>query len=186
MSDSPQTRTGIKSVEVRGEVVLAILESLHGLGAEGMAILGRQGIIDAQAGSWYSLLALLKAFDAIEDAMSDTTLFTIGYKIHRNVRLPEQYASVEHFIDSLALIDEAYHLNHQGGEIGHYAFERLAPRHARMVSSSLYPCQFDRGVVSGFSMLARPSGIDQVFVTHDKEAPCRRLGGLNCTYHVTW
>jgi len=171
------------NIEVRGEVVLAILESMLGLGAEAQRLLGRNGITGPGAGTWHPLAGLLAAFAEIEEGKTDTTLFNIGHKIHRNAVVPKD---IDDFLEALARIDEAYHMNHRGGEIGHYRFERLEGNHARIISTSLYPCEFDRGVVHGFSALARPAGLDRVFVVHDEALPCRRRSGESCTYDITW
>lgn len=170
-------------VEVRGEVILAILESTRSLGDEALRILGRHGITAIGEGRWYPLARLLAALGEFETTMTDTTLYTIGHKIHRNAVLPTDYGD---FLEALAGIDEAYHLNHQGGDIGHYAFERTGPRQLRIVSTSLYPCEFDRGVVHGFAGCARPAEIQRLTVRHDAQAACRRRGGQSCTYWVDW
>jgi len=170
-------------IEVRGEVILAILESTRSLGDEALRILGRHGITDIGQGRWYPLSRLLAALGEFEATMTDTTLYTIGHKIHSNAVLPVEYGD---FLEALAGIDEAYHLNHQGGDIGHYRFERTGPRQARIISTSLYPCEFDRGVVHGFAGRGRPAEFQRLGARHDPQAPCRRLGGASCTYWIDW
>jgi hypothetical protein len=183
MDESTRASSRVGNLEVTGEVILAILESTRSLGDEALRILGRHHITAPAAGQWYPLPHLLDAFAEMEASLSKTTLFTIGHKIHRNAVLP---ASYEDFVQALEGIDEAYHLNHRGGAIGHYGFERVAKRHVEVLSTSLYPCEFDRGVVHGFASMARPADIQDVTVQHDKNGPCRRLGGPHCIYHVTW
>ena len=181
---SPSTPPAQRLIEVTGEVLLAILESTRTLADEGLKILGRHRITAPAVGQWYPLPSLLEAFAELEGSMTNTTLFTIGHKIHRNAKLPAQ--SYDDFVKALEGIDEAYHLNHRGGEIGHYSFERVAAKHIEMTSTSLYPCEFDRGVVAGFSTIARPADIETLRVYHDRNSPCRRLGGPFCLYHVAW
>ncbi len=183
MCGNNESRSRITNIEVRGEVVLAILESMLGLGAEALRILGRNGVTGPETGTWHPLAGLLAAFREIEEGKTDTILFNIGHKIHRNAVVP---TDIDDFLESLARIDEAYHMNHRGGEIGHYRFERIAGNRARIISTSLYPCEFDRGVVHGFSALARPAGLDRVYVNHDEKLPCRRSDGGSCTYDITW
>lgn len=183
MADVHESRAQIANIDVRGEVVLAILESMHSLGAEALKILGRNGITGPGNGTWHPLSGLLSSFREIEGAKTDTTLFTIGHKIHRNAVVP---TDIDDFLEALARIDEAYHMNHRGGDIGHYRFERLDGNRARIISTSLYPCEFDRGVVHGFSALARPAGLDRVFVNHSEDLPCRRRDGESCTYDISW
>jgi hypothetical protein len=173
----------LATIQVRGEVILAILESTRSLGDAALKILGRHRLPEVAAGRWYPLDRLLDVLAEIESSMTDTTLYTIGHKIHRNAVLPDVYGD---FLEALERIDEAYHLNHQGGEIGHYRFSQPAARQVLVVSTSLYPCEFDRGVVHGFAGCARPADIRQLTVSHSPLAPCRRRGGASCTYTVDW
>lgn len=181
--ESSGVESRLATIQVRGEVILAILESTRSLGDAALKILGRHRITDVAAGRWYPLDHLLRVLAEIETSMTDTTLYTIGHKIHRNAVLPADYGD---FLEALARIDEAYHLNHQGGDIGHYEFTQPGPRQVRVVSTSLYPCEFDRGVVHGFAGCARPADIQRLTVSHDPEAPCRRRGGASCSYQVDW
>ncbi len=183
MSESSRVDSRLATIQVRGEVILAILESTRSLGDAALKILGRHHITEVAAGRWYPLDRLLAVLAEIEASMTDTTLYTIGHKIHRNAVLPGEYGD---FREALARIDEAYHLNHQGGDIGHYAFQQTTPRQVLVVSTSLYPCEFDRGVVHGFAGYARPAEIQRLSVSHDSQAPCRRRDGASCTYSVDW
>jgi len=183
LSESSRVDPRLATIQVRGEVILAILESTRSLGDAALKILGRHRITDVAAGRWYRLDHLLEVLAELEASMTDTTLYTIGHKIHRNAVLPGEYGD---FLESLARIDEAYHLNHQGGDIGHYTFSQTSPRQVLIVSTSLYPCEFDRGVVHGFAGCARPAEIQHLTVSHDPQAPCRRRGGASCTYSVDW
>lgn len=183
MSDQYIVPPGVEHVEVRGEVVLAILDSMQHISNEALTLLGRQGITDPRPNAWFPLGALLAAFADLVRDKSGTLLFSIGHKIRQNARMPADYDSLT---QALSGIDEAYHLNHRGGEIGHYLFDEQGRQHVTMISTSLYPCEFDRGVLSGFASASRPLGVDKIYVNHAQDSPCRGAGGASCTYHVTW
>jgi hypothetical protein len=50
------------------------------------------------------------------------------------------------------------------------------------VCDNPYPCDFDRGLITGFAQRFER----QARINHDDRAPCRKTGGDSCTYVVTW
>ncbi len=79
----------------------------------------------------------------------------------------------------------AYHLNHQGGEIGHYQFSKTGPKQVVMTCRNPYPCEFDRGIILAIARQFQPVGA-VVRVQHDAAKPCRTKQGDSCTYLVSW
>jgi hypothetical protein len=175
-------------VEVLGEVVAAFIAGFpDGTQEVGYACLARQEIVDPQKGSYYSLQGLLDAMNETADRLGDPVLFRIGCEIVNNAALPPNIYTVN---DALPLINEAYHMNHRGGEIGfyQYAYEgRVDGLHrARMKCRNPYPCAFDRGVIDGFARRFGPERGENVIVREDTTAPCRRNGSFSCDYLITW
>ena len=113
------------NVKVSGEVVLAFK---NGFPAEalnlGLAILAEKGINDPKPGAYYELQHLFDAMGEVESKFSRQMLHRIGYNIANNAKLPPEMNSM---LDALAGIDAAYHMNHVGGEIGHYAIQSSIP-----------------------------------------------------------
>ncbi|HVP38954.1 MAG TPA: hypothetical protein VMS93_07190 [Candidatus Saccharimonadales bacterium] len=169
-------------VQVDGAAVLAVVQELEDLGGIGQRILARHGIVSPQPGSWYSQQAWLDAFREIAEKTGPATLRGIGRRIPETAVWPPEVSSIE---AALGSIDLAYHLNHRGGEIGHYRFELAGPRSARLVCENPYPCAFDLGIVERTAAKFAPAGVNPV-VKHDDTRECRQHGAEGCTYLVTW
>jgi hypothetical protein len=110
------------NVEVNGETVLSVLDGMGPYKESGLKILADNGIKDPQPGVWYPQQAWLNAFKIIADKIGVCTLLAIGKTIPANAKWPPQVDTVE---KALVSIDIAYHINHRGGEIGTYHFEKL-------------------------------------------------------------
>ena len=101
---------------------------------------------------------------------------------------------------ALLSIDVAYHMNHRlNGEllydarngimkegIGHYGFEKISPRSARMVCVNPYPCQFDRGIIEATAEKFKPVDSALVTVRCDGTRLCRDGGADSCAYLIEW
>jgi hypothetical protein len=145
-------------------------------------VLAKQGIVDPQAGEWYSQQAWLDAFRDIAEKTGPATLRTIGRGIPAVALWPPDVDTID---KALASIDVAYHMNHRGGEIGHYAFRKTGARSAEVVCDNPYPDDFDMGIIEATAKQFAPRGAS-VTVRHDDSRPCRKLGGDSCTYLVSW
>jgi hypothetical protein len=176
------------NVEVIGEVIAAFQSAFPPELIEiGMMTLRKRGIVDPQPGNYYPLQLFLNAMKDISDQFGSSMLFRIGEQIATNAVLPPGMDSIE---SALSAIDVAYHMNHRGGEIGHYLYSDLGVhgglRRAQMVCPNPYPCAFDRGVIEGFAARFKPEGTVDVIVNHDDSQPCRKEGSRTCTYAITW
>jgi len=174
-----------KGVEVCGEAVLAVVNALDAGKATRLKILEKHGIADPHPGGWYSQQLWLDAFKEISEIFGIHTLFAIGEAIPENALFPPELDNLK---KSLASIDLAYHLNHRGGEIGHYTLAEFdeARRTAVMVCNNPYPSEFDRGIITTMTrkFVPRNSVIYDVQLDPSKET--RLHGGNSCTYLVTW
>lgn len=169
-------------VKVNGETVYAIVDGLGLFKAKALEILADKGIENPQPGQWYSQQAWLDAFKVISETIGANTLYNIGLKIPANAQFPPDIDNIE---KALSAIDMAYHMNHRGGEIGTYGFEKTGPKSVKMVCKNPYPCDFDRGIIEAMAKRFKPAG-SVVVVKHDDSAPCRKKGQEACTYLVTW
>ncbi len=169
-------------VEVNGETILAIVEGMGLVKQMGLRILADQGINDPQPGHWYPQQAWLNAFQTIAEKVGPATLLAIGKTIPLNARWPGHLDTME---KALASIDAAYHMNHRGGDIGSYRFEKTGPNSGKMICRNPYPSEFDRGVISAVARKFARSGV-VLSVTLDETAPTRKNGADSCTFLIEW
>jgi hypothetical protein len=172
-------------VEVNGQTVLAVVEGAAAVSgvfeSRARDILGRNGIEDPQPEEWYSQSDWLDAFEEIANDIGDTTLSNIGKMIPKNAEWPPGVDTVAGGLES---INEAYHANHRGGEIGSYACEAVGDSEATVVCENPYPCAFDQGIVKA---VVSEFGDDVSYVSlTETSTRCRDEGGRRCTYDVSW
>jgi hypothetical protein len=169
-------------VQVTGAAVLAVVAELDDLRRIGLRILAGHGIEAPEHDKWYPQQAWLDAFQELAEKTGRATLKAIGRRIPDTALWPREGYSIP---AALASIDVAYHMNHRGGEIGHYGFTRTGDRSAMMVCDNPYPCDFDLGIVERTAGKFSPPGTTPS-VRHDDSRPCRREGAESCTYLVDW
>ena len=169
-------------VEINGAAVLAVIQAMGTFRQTASNILGEHGIVGPEEGEWYSQQAWLDTFQEIAETMGDITLRIIGEKIPDVALWPPHVDTVG---KAMASIDVAYHMNHRGGDIGHYAFEQLGERSGKMVCCNPYPCDFDMGIIESTASKFAAEGVDPI-VKHDSSQCCRKEGADACTYLVTW
>ena len=168
-------------VEVSGHSMLALLNGMDTFRRLGVEILAKNGIVNPKPGEWFRQQAWLDSFEEIADAIGPTTLHRIGREIPKSVMWP---TSIEDIETGLASIDVAYHMNHRGGEIGHYRYVPGGPGRGRIICDNPYPCTFDLGIIE--ETARRFATTRRVVVRHDEEAPCRDKRGDTCTYNIRW
>ncbi len=177
------------NVEVTGNVVAAFVAGFpSGTEKIGISILEKHGITDSKPENWYRLQSFLDAMKEISDKLGAHILTRIGEQIATHARLPPGLSSFE---ECLAKMDESYHMNHRGGDIGHYYFskgqhmpglERVA-----MQCANPYPCSFDQGLFEGFAKRLLPDTVAGVVVRHDETEACRKKNGADsCTFLISW
>lgn len=174
--------------EVLGDVIEAFIAGFPAeLMTLGLDLLRNHDINNPARGEFYKLQSLLDAMKEIQDRFSSQMLYRIGANIAGNAKLPPGIDSLE---VCLASIDQAYHMNHRGGDIGHYEYEFIGEKtglkRAKVVCPNPYPCSFDRGVIEGFSLRFKAPDITDVLVLHEENGPCRKQGDESCTFNVSW
>jgi hypothetical protein len=174
-----------EGVEVNGQTVLAVANALEAGRATRLKILSKHGLSDIQLKEWYSQRSWLDAFKEISETFGVHTLFAIGEAIPENAIFPPEIDNLE---KALALIDYAYHLNHRGGEIGHYTLTHFdAVKHtAIMVCNNPYPSEFDRGIINTMVKKFLPPTSLIFDVQRDVTKETRLQGADSCTYKITW
>ncbi len=177
-----QFKPFVPGVEVNGQTVLSVVDGLGSFRDIAFSLLKSNGIDDPKPNQWYSQAAWLKTFEVIAAKLGPKSLTLIGKKIPENADFPPEIDSI---VKALAAIDVAYHMNHRGGEIGHYSFSSTGAHTARMVCNNPYPCEFDYGIIVAMGTRFAPTDAF-VKVTHDDTQPCRKNGADSCTYLVSW
>lgn len=143
--------------------------------------------------AWYPLDRVLRVFDHIQAEFGDFTLRQVGLQVFKTQPLPPQIVDLTSAFESL---DVAYLMVHGKGsvplfnpatgqmqdDLGHYKWTHTkGTTKAAIESTSIYPCSFDEGLVSGAAQRFKPTAI----ITHDK-ASCRSRGGDKCIYQISW
>ena len=170
------------NVEVCGAAVLSVVEGMEEFHSTALEILAKHGIKNPTKESWYQQQDWLDAFRMISEKIGPATLKAIGNKIPQTALWPPDIKTIE---EALASIDVAYHLNHRGGEIGHYRFEKIRENSGRMFCDNPYPCVFDAGIIKSTAVRFSPDDMI-VIVLHDDQKPCRQKGAESCTYLISW
>jgi hypothetical protein len=177
-------------VEVSGAAVLSVIEGMsrcsdldlmESFRKMAIRMLTKHGIVEPQKDKWYLQQAWLDAFKEISEEIGPATLKMIGEKIPDTALWP---SDIETIHEGLASIDVAYHMNHRGGEIGHYIYSSTGKKSGKMVCNNPYPCDFDLGIIKATARRFSPKGITAV-VGHDDAGPCRKKGGESCTYRIS-
>jgi len=183
------------SVEVNGQTILSVIEGMKSKWIA-LDILKRSGIDDPKPGEWYSQQKWLNAFKEIAEKVGDLTLNMIGKKIPEKADWPP---AVDNIHKALGSIDIAYHMNHRkkgvplfnpqtgsmGEGIGHYKYESLGERKAKVTCDNPYPCSFDKGLIEAAANKFKPANT-LVRVDHDESVSCRKKGKSICAYTVSW
>lgn len=171
-----------KNVEVTGDAVISVVNGMGEFEDQAYKILSRNGIKNPQPGKWYLQQNWLDAFKDIYIEVGKQTLKKIGNSIPKSAVFPEDINGIE---KALASIDIAYHMNHRGGEIGHYGYEKTGDREAIMKCENPYACDFDYGIIEEMARRFKPSDSPGITITH-LEGSCRNEGDEYCTYVVKW
>lgn len=172
-------------VETRGETILAIENALSNFSdryqTRAREALAEYDIDDPDPDGWYPQQAELNALETIAEDLDPYVLDRLGEQIPDAAKWPGDIADVE---EGLRSINDAYHRNHRGGDIGHYRFDRRGDRTAEMECQNPYPCQFDRGLIRAVAKEYSP--VESFVFLEERGETCRRRGADTCTYLVHW
>lgn len=165
---------------VSGGNILSMLAAMGPFRRRGEQILADHGIQGVEPEGWYPLAAYVGALDTIGEKMGPNTLYQIGRQIPNHVVLPP---GIDDFPKVLASFGMAFDMNHRGGPPAGttITFQQQSDTRGDIVTGTPYPCDFDRGVITGFFQKLLASAVT---VQRREDAPCKAHGGETCTYHV--
>ncbi len=167
-------------VEVLGQSMLGIFTVM---GEAVKPLLVKHGLTDIKPEGWYPIQPYLDVYrDIFLNRQGKINLVNVGMKVPENAVFPPEIDSID---KAMLVLDEAYHLNHRGGEIGHYHAKVVNSRRIDIIAETPFPCDLDIGIVRGLAYRFRPPKSD-LAVYHDLDSPCRKNGSDRCIYHVTW
>ncbi|MFB6304504.1 MAG: hypothetical protein ABEH47_05010 [Haloferacaceae archaeon] len=171
-------------VEARGRTLLALDEALSRFSEEYRRVAreatAEYGIEDPDPDAWYPQAAELNALERIARELEPHIVDRVGEQIPDVAEWP----AVSNVEEGLRSIDDAYHRNHRGGDIGHYRFEKVDDRTGEVTCRTPYPCPFDRGVVRAVAKKYSP--VESLVFVEERGDECRREGDERCTYTVYW
>jgi hypothetical protein len=167
-------------VEVSGVSMLSVISAM---GERVKPALEKHGMGNLDAEKWYPIQPYLDFYREIsENRGYSIDLMKIGMMVPEKATFPPDMVTIQ---DAFTKLDEAYHLNHRGGDFGHYYASIVSPRQIDVIAHNPFPCDLDYGIVQGLARRFRPAGAT-VIVYHDAMKQCRKRGADRCTYHITW
>jgi hypothetical protein len=189
-------------IEATGLGLFAIISAFQSLPSAALRFMLEHGLATIDANGrpcvdterWYPVEAFRATFAQIARETGPASLYGVGLHMLDHVNWPP---GIKNITEAMYSLDLAYHLNHRKHGIpmadlttgkvlegiGHFRSRKaLGVRRIVSVVDSIYPCEFDRGILTGVAIRfdARAE------VVHDPTAPCRRAGGQDCTYIVSW
>ena len=168
-------------IEVRGAVVLAVVDVMGAFRSVALEILRKNGILEPKPFAWYNLKHWLSSFDTIVKDVGPNTLHQIGRQVAGTAPIPPQISSLQ---QAFAELDNAYYSVHRGGDIGHYHYLSTDKRAGTMISTTVYPTDFDRGILTALAQRFEPDSL--VDIQLDPGSETRLDGGESCTFLIRW
>ena len=168
-------------VEVSGAVVVAVVEVMGAFRSVALSILAKNNIVDPKPHLWYNLRDWLASFDTIIAEVGPNTLHQIGRQVSGTAPIPPDMDSLQKVYSNL---DEAYYSQHRGGDIGHYHYISTGERTGTMISTTAYPTEFDRGILTALAERFEPLSL--VDIQLDEMSETRLKGGDSCTFLISW
>jgi hypothetical protein len=175
-------------VTVSGETIRTVLDGLDALPPDGVdetrTIFEANGFRDVDPDKWYPRAAWLAALREVAATVGSDALRSLGQHVPKTTVWPPDVTTVP---DAIASINDAYHMNHRGSELGAYTFRQTGDHRGRVTSTTPYPCPFDVGIVEGVIREFSPTVTTTALAfVHEVSDTCRADGGEQCTYAVRW
>ncbi|MFX1276248.1 MAG: hypothetical protein ACFFBP_16980 [Promethearchaeota archaeon] len=169
------------NAEAFGANIIGMIEAMGAFKKRAYDILNDCGIENPKPDQWYNMQQWLNAFKIIYEKLGDSVLKVIGKKIPEKAKLPPNIKTNDDF---LPMMDQAYHMNHRGGDVGNYIIKKIRDKEVIVTCTNPYPCAFEHGLLQGFVEKFRaPGGLPSV--VHEP-GDCRMEGAEVCKYHIKW
>jgi len=173
------------NAEVLGRAVLVVVYAMPAYEGRVREFMTEEGIGGVGPDDWVLQQSWLNVLGKVTDAFGDYTLRSIGTSIPDHALFPP---SVKDFRSAMEALDEAYYLNHKGGDIGHYRLDLadVDSHRAIMECRNPYPPYFDLGIISALCAKFPPSISATCKVDWEQGHLSRLDGGETCRFLITW
>ncbi len=168
------------NVEVLGAAVKSFIG--HLVGEEAVSILKEYEIHPLEDDEWYNQQTILNAYKKLAEK-NYMNLVAAGMNVPDKAMWPPEIKDVH---AALSSIDVAYAMNHRGGEIGRYLYEKKGQHSGAMVCTNPYPSDLDYGLIYRVIQKFRDETSNALLVRLDDNKPSRKKGGNSCTYQLSW
>lgn len=185
-------RPFVPGITVAGNTVRVFTDTLRSFPVLREAILEVLGEREVDEEFWYPQEDLLRAYQKVDHLLGGRGLERFGRLVPGLALVPPTITGAHEILGGL---DVVFHLHHRRDGatmfdpatgtmlegIGHYAYERIGEREARLYCDNPYPCRFDLGLGLGFAALFEPDAT----AVHEPGS-CRGRGDDGCGYRVRW
>lgn len=162
-------------IEILGAAIIPVLKGIP-VSSVSSKLLQEYHLENPVADQYYNQQQYLDLLKKINTYM-DMVLFGIGQNIFLEAVFPPDIDTFEKVFLGL---DQAYHLNHRGGEIGHYNTQKIDEQSYLADCDNPYPCNFDQGIIQGIAKYFN----QRILIEHQTEA-CRMKGDEHCIYEIS-
>lgn len=182
----------VPGITVAGPTIGVFVEALASFAVLQAALLEVLGAREVDYDHWYTQEQVLRAYQKVDMVLGGRGLERFGKLVPPKAEFPPGISDAHTILSKL---DETFHLNHRRDGvnmldlttgaltegIGHYRYERVGEREARMVCDNPYPCRFDMGLFHGFvRRFEATAAIDH------EPGDCRARGDQRCAYRARW
>jgi len=168
------------NVEIIGAAVKSFMNSL--VGGDVISILKKYEIYPLEEDKWYNQQTVLNVYKKVAEK-NYMNLVAIGMKIPDQAVWPPDLTDIHAALTSIGV---AYSMNHRGGEIGEYLYEKTGECSGVMVCRNPYPSDFDYGLIYRVIQKFRGATSNTLLVKLDDSKPTRKNGADSCTYQLSW
>lgn len=175
-----------ENIFVKSIVAQSIVYASGPLAPQVVSLFKEYGIQNILSTEYINLNILLSIFQKISFQMGPGILFNIGKTLSISINFfDNKFNNLQHSIDAL---NNEYHNHHQilsldkqtsKKILGNYSIVNIEKEHIILRSTTLYPCEFDKGLLYKLCLHFSPN-IQPRDILHSQT--CRNLGNNYCDY----
>lgn len=170
--------------EIMGSLINTTVNALGLYKDSGKRILSELGLKDVRDDQWYLQQMYVDFFDAILQKTGPATMYMTGRRIAEIVNFPPEISSLHILLSKLNYFYQMDRRNCNPKEGWQYT--STSPNSATMVITSVYPDDYERGVLEGFVRKFKPADSPAIRVQYDADKPRNDTGGGSATFLINW
>lgn len=167
-----------------------ILEILNGFGSNVSWIkeaFKKHNIMEIIPEKDYPVRFCLQLIEILKDESGINTIFKLGLEASKIYIISKDYNSFKTPHEIFPFFDYAYKLNIKTSEENSfYYYEKISEKQAIFRSSTLFPCDFERGFIFGVLKHYFDISYNEIEISHKPELACRNYGNPYCSYLISW